>query len=150
MGELIAGVDSSTQSVKIVVRDADTGELVAQSRAPHPDGTEINPEIWWQALQKVISDIGSGLNFNRKGFCKLLEAIITGTVAEVVVAYKDRLCRFGYEMFENLCKHFSTTITIVDYNNDKSSTQELAEDLLSIITVFTARFYGQRKYNSSR
>ena len=98
---------------------------------------------------KVISDIGSGLNFNRKGFCKLLEAIITGTVAEVVVAYKDRLCRFGYEMFENLCKHFSTTITIVDYNNDKSSTQELAEDLLSIITVFTARFYGQRKYNSS-
>ena len=58
MGELIAGVDSSTQSVKIVVRDADTGELVAQSRAPHPDGTEINPEIWWQALQKVISDIG--------------------------------------------------------------------------------------------
>ena len=95
---------------------------------------------------KVISDTGSGLNFSRKGFCKLLEAIITGTVAEVVVAYKDRLCRFGFELFENLCKHFSTTITIINNNNDKSSTQELAEDLLSIITVFTARFYGQRTY----
>jgi predicted site-specific integrase-resolvase len=98
---------------------------------------------------KVISDTGSGLNFSRKGFCKLLEAIITGTVAEVVVAYKDRLCRFGFELFENLCKHFSTTITIINNNNDKSSTQELAEDLLSIITVFTARFYGKRKYNSN-
>ena len=97
---------------------------------------------------KVISDTGSGLNFSRKGFSKLLEAIITGSVAEVVVAYKDRLCRFGFELFENLCKHFSTTITIVNNNNDKSSTQELAEDLLSVITVFTARFYGKRKYGS--
>ena len=95
---------------------------------------------------KVISDIGSGLNFKRKGFNKLLEAILTGTVKEVVVAHKDRLCRFGFEIFENLCKHFSTTLTIVDDKDGKSQTDELAEDLLSIITVFTARFYGQRKY----
>ena len=95
---------------------------------------------------KVISDIGSGLNFKRKGFNKLLEAILTGTVKEVVVAHKDRLCRFGFEIFENLCKHFSTTLTIVNNKDGKSQTDELAEDLLSIITVFTARFYGQRKY----
>lgn len=99
---------------------------------------------------RIISDIGSGLNFNRKGLNKLLEAIITGTVAEVVVAHKDRLCRFGFELIENLCKYFSTTLTIVDNKNGKSQTDELAEDLLSIITVFTARFYGQRKYSKSK
>lgn len=58
MEKLIAGVDSSTQSVKIVVRKATTGELVAQAKAPHPDGTEVDPKEWWSALQKVISDVG--------------------------------------------------------------------------------------------
>ena len=99
---------------------------------------------------RVISDIGSGLNFNRKGLNNLLEAIVTGTVEEVVVAHKDRLCRFGFELIENLCKYFSTTLTIVDDKGGKSQTDELAEDLLSIITVFTARFYGQRKYSGKK
>ena len=99
---------------------------------------------------RVISDIGSGLNFNRKGLNNLLEAIATGTVEEVVVAHKDRLCRFGFELIENLCKYFSTTLTIVDDKSGKSQTDELAEDLLSIITVFTARFYGQRKYSGKK
>ena len=58
MGELIAGVDSSTQSVKIVVRRADTGELVASSRQSHPEGTEVDPEKWWDALTTAISDVG--------------------------------------------------------------------------------------------
>ena len=58
MEPLIAGVDSSTQSVKIVVRKARTGELVAQAKAPHPDGTEVDPTAWWQALQKVIAEVG--------------------------------------------------------------------------------------------
>jgi xylulokinase len=56
--KLIAGVDSSTQSVKIVVRKATSGELVALAKAPHPDGTEVDPESWWLALQQVIKDIG--------------------------------------------------------------------------------------------
>lgn len=99
---------------------------------------------------RVISDIGSGLNFNRKGLNNLLEAIITGTVEEVVVAHKDRLCGFGFELIENICKYFSTTLTIVDDKSGKSQTDELAEDLLSIITVFTARFYGQRKYSGKK
>lgn len=99
---------------------------------------------------RVISDIGSGLNFNRKGLNNLLEAIVAGTVEEIVVAHKDRLCRFGFELIENLCKYFSTTLTIVDNKDGKSQTNELAEDLLSIITVFTARFYGQRKYSGTK
>jgi excisionase family DNA binding protein len=96
----------------------------------------------------VISDISSGLNFHRRGLNKILGAVLTGTVGEIVVAYRDRLCRFGFELIENLCKYFKTTITVVDDKNDKSSVDELAEDLLSITTVFSARFYGKRKYTS--
>lgn len=58
MEKLIAGVDSSTQSVKIVVRKAHSGELVAEAKAPHPDGTEVDPIEWWQALQQVINEVG--------------------------------------------------------------------------------------------
>ena len=54
----VAGVDSSTQSVKIVVRDAHTGELLASASRPHPDGTEVDPQSWWDALKAVIKDIG--------------------------------------------------------------------------------------------
>ena len=99
---------------------------------------------------KVISDIGSGLNYNRKGFKRLLEGIFTGTIEEIVVAYKDRLCRFGFEIIEQFCKHFSTTITVVNDSDTKSEESELAEDIISIITVFSARFHGRRKYKNNK
>ena len=57
-GPLVAGVDSSTQSVKVVIRSAETGELVRQGRASHPDGTEVDPALWELALAKAISDAG--------------------------------------------------------------------------------------------
>ena len=56
---LVAGVDSSTQSVKVVVRDADSGELVAQSSAPHPDGTEVDPNAWESALDKALAAVAT-------------------------------------------------------------------------------------------
>ena len=55
---LIAGVDSSTQSCKVVICDLQTGTLVRSGRAPHPDGTEVDPEAWWTALQAAIADAG--------------------------------------------------------------------------------------------
>src|SRR6478609_2541852 len=55
---LVAGVDSSTQSCKVVVRDAETGALVRSGRASHPDGTEIHPRHWWDALQQAVADAG--------------------------------------------------------------------------------------------
>ena len=58
MTQLVAGVDSSTQSVKVVIRDAQTGVLVRQGRAKHPDGTEVDPSLWWSALQEAIADAG--------------------------------------------------------------------------------------------
>jgi xylulokinase len=55
---LVAGIDSSTQSCKVMIRDAETGTLVRQGRAPHPDGTEVHPEAWWRALQQAIDEAG--------------------------------------------------------------------------------------------
>ena len=55
---LVAGIDSSTQSCKVVIRDADTGALVREGRAPHPEGTEVHPDHWWTALLKAAADAG--------------------------------------------------------------------------------------------
>src|SRR5829696_5014692 len=57
-GSLVAGIDSSTQSCKVVVRDAATGALVRSGRAPHPDGTEVHPDHWWTALRTAVADAG--------------------------------------------------------------------------------------------
>lgn len=98
---------------------------------------------------KTISDIGSGINFHRKGLIKILEALFNGSLEEVVVAHKDRLCRYGFDLFEFLFKHFSATLTVVHNTDSESENDELAEDLLSIVTVFTARFHGRKKYSKS-
>lgn len=92
---------------------------------------------------RVIRDIGSGLNFERKGLQALLELIFNRAVKQVVVAYKDRLCRFGFQLFETLCKRFEVRL-LVHNREETSSEQELSEDLLAIINFFVARNNGRR------
>jgi putative resolvase len=95
----------------------------------------------------VITDIASGINFKRKGLSTLLEACLQGTIGEVVVAHRDRLCRFGFELIEQLVCKAGGKITVLDNSNDnKTSEQELTEDLLSIIHVFSCRQMGKRSY----
>lgn len=91
----------------------------------------------------VITDIGSGINYNKKGLNHLLDMITSSEVDKVVVLYKDRLIRFGFEIIENLCKKFGTTIEIID-NTEKTEEQELVEDLIQIVTVFSCRLQGKR------
>jgi len=92
---------------------------------------------------RTIRDIGSGLNFNRKGLQTLLELIINRRVEQIVVAHKDRLCRFGFDIFDFLCRSFEVRL-VVHYREEKSSEQELSEDLLAIINFFVARNNGRR------
>jgi predicted site-specific integrase-resolvase len=103
---------------------------------------------------EYISDIGSGINFKRKGFETLLERIHQGDVKQVVVTYKDRLCRFGIEIVEWMLKKTGTELVVLNKltGSEKSGTDELAEDLLSITTVFVARNNGLRsgKYKRDR
>lgn len=95
---------------------------------------------------EIIQDIGSGLNYKRKGLKEIISAAIKGTVEEVVVAYKDRLARFGYEMIEDLITTYSSgRITILN-KVSHSPQEEMVIDLISIINVFSARINGLRKY----
>jgi predicted site-specific integrase-resolvase len=95
---------------------------------------------------ELITDIGSGLNFKRKGFNALLERILSGDVAEIVVTHKDRLCRFGFELIESIAKKYNCRIVVLD-ESQLSPQTELVQDLLSIIHVFSCRLYGLRKYS---
>lgn len=98
---------------------------------------------------EVISDFGSGLNFHRKGLRQILDFAYKGELEEVVVTYKDRLCRFGFELIEYILKTQSNAKIVVLGKNTTSAESELATDLLSsIITVFSARMHGLRKYKS--
>jgi predicted site-specific integrase-resolvase len=97
----------------------------------------------------VIKDVGSGLNWKRKGFKALLEAIHSGICEEVVVTYKDRLCRFGYELVEWLAQKHNCTILVHNKDVDTqdgvfNGNDELADDLLAVVTFFTAKHHGSR------
>ena len=99
---------------------------------------------------KVITDIGSGINEKRKGYQALLDNVFNGDVKEIVVAHKDRLSRFSFDLIQQICKKFGTKLIIVNKHESnigkENSSNELTEDLMSVITVFSARYYGRRKY----
>lgn len=88
---------------------------------------------------EIIKDIGSGLNYKRPGLTKLIDLAISGKLGHVVITHKDRLCRFGYELVERLITDYSNGKIIVLNHKDTSPEEELSNDIISIITVFSAR-----------
>lgn len=98
-------------------------------------------------VDDYMSDIDSGLNYKRKNWNKLLVQVMNNEIEAIYITYKDRFIRFGYDWFENLCQQFDTQIVVL---NDKTTSpqQELVEDLISIIHVFSCRIYGLRKYKT--
>jgi predicted site-specific integrase-resolvase len=95
----------------------------------------------------IIEDIGSGINFNRNGLRKIIDMAINGRINKLVVAYKDRLTRFGFELIEDLIKKYSNgEIIIENKTQKKESKEELVEDVLQILNVYTAKMNGLRKY----
>jgi predicted site-specific integrase-resolvase len=97
---------------------------------------------------ELITDIGSGVNLNRKGLRKIIDMSIRGEIDEIVIVHKDRLCRFGYELIEDLIKKYSNgKITIINKPENKESQEELVEDVLQIMNIFVAKMNGLRKYN---
>jgi len=96
---------------------------------------------------EIITDIGSGLNFRRKGFISLLESVCRGDVAEIVVAHKDRLCRFGFELVSWLAGHHGGKLVVLN-DVSQSPQSELVGDLLAVITLFSYRMHGLRKYRA--
>ena len=92
---------------------------------------------------KLITDIGSGINYNKKGLLELINLITEEKISKIVVLYKDRLLRIGFDLINNLCKKFNVEIEIID-NTEKTEEQELVEDLVQIITVFSCKLNGKR------
>ena len=89
-------------------------------------------------LDEVLTDIGSGINYNRKNFNKILELVEAGEISEIYVTYRDRFVRFGFDWFNTFCEKHGAKIIILNQPST-SPEQELAEDLLNIVTVFSAR-----------
>ena len=99
---------------------------------------------------QVISDLGSGLNYNKKGLKELIELICSNQIERIVVNYKDRLIRFGFELIEQLCSIYHVTIEVINLTEDKTYEEELVEDVLSVITVCSAKLYGARSHKSKK
>jgi predicted site-specific integrase-resolvase len=95
----------------------------------------------------LITDIGSGINFQRTGLKRILEGVFKGTISEAVVAYRDRFARFGYELFEWGFEQHGARL-LCDKESESTEDQELSDDLMAIVTVFTARFHGKRRYRN--
>lgn len=95
---------------------------------------------------EIIKDIGSGINFKRQGLNKIIDYAINNELEEVVVTYKDRLCRIGFELIEHIFDKYSGTKVVIINSNDENAEEEITNDLLEIITVYSARVHGKRQY----
>ncbi len=96
-------------------------------------------------VDDIIRDYGSGLNYNRKKWNQLLAEVMEGKVRMILVSHKDRFVRFGFDWFEKFCNKFGVEIIVVK-NEKLSPHEELVQDIVSILHVFSGRVYGLRKY----
>jgi predicted site-specific integrase-resolvase len=98
----------------------------------------------------TLEDIGSGINFKRKGIQALLDRCLSGRIGTVVVAHRDRLSRFGFDLIKSIIEKAGGKIIVIDDTQGKSSEQELAEDLMSIVHIYSCRQMGKRSYSFTR
>ncbi len=95
---------------------------------------------------EIISDLGSGLNYKKPGLNKLLRSIFLRQTQHLILNHKDRLLRFGSEIVFELCKHFGVQVTILEQREDKKFEEELAADVIELMTVFSSKLYGKRSH----
>ena len=98
-------------------------------------------------VNQCVEDFGSGLNYNRKKWNRLLDEVMANKIKTIVISNKDRFIRFGYDWFEKFCEKFNTKIIIVN-NETLSPNEELVQDIISILHIFSCRLYGLRKYKN--
>ena len=98
-------------------------------------------------VDEVIEDYGSGLNYNRKKWNKLINECMENKVKTIIISHKDRFIRFGYDWFERFLSKFEVSFIIVN-NESLSPQEELVQDIISILHIFSCRIYGLRKYKN--
>ena len=143
------------QNVPVVIDDdtdnALSGNIIYTRVSSRKQQDDLKRQSSW--LQKrypryrLVTDIGSGINYARPGFKAILEALFKGNIKQVVVAHKDRFSRFGFDFFTWMFSQFGAElVTVENESTARNTTVELAQDLMEIITVFSARYHGRRKY----
>jgi len=99
---------------------------------------------------EIIQDLGSGLNFEKRGLKKLMQNICSGKMDRLVLTHKDRLLRFGSELVFALCEQFGVEVVIMNRSEETRFEDDLVQDVLEIITVFSARLYGARSRKNQK
>lgn len=99
---------------------------------------------------EIIQDLGSGMNYHKKGLKRLLDMILEGKIRRLVITHKDRLLRFGAELVFTLCQAKQIEVVMINQGKEASFEEELAKDVLEIITVFSARLYGARSHKNKK
>jgi putative resolvase len=98
----------------------------------------------------LVSDLGSGMNYYKKGLKRLLDDIINDRVERLVITHKDRLLRFGAELIFSICEIKKVQVVILNQGDDTTFEEDLTKDVLEIITVFSARLYGSRSHKNKK
>ncbi len=100
---------------------------------------------------ELITDLGSGMNYYKKGLTSIINKILSNEVKRLVITHKDRLLRFGAELIFSICEAKGVEVVIINRGEDKPSFEEdLAKDVLEIITLFSARLYGSRSKKNKK
>lgn len=144
------------QYLEYIGQKADEAQLIAVYYRVSSAGQKDDMQRQKEALEQFcisagkpidvwMKDIGSGLNYKRQNFNKLMDMVERGEVSEIVIAHKDRLVRFGYEWFERFCDKHGAKITVMNVES-LSPEEEMTRDLLSIVHCFSSRLYGLRRY----
>ena len=128
-----------------------TTRIVCYARvSSHKQKDDLQRQVAWLKERfpeaEVVTDVGSGLNFKRKGLRALLERSLPGEQLTVVVAHADRLARFGFELISWILERNGGKIVVLGRSAKGSPTEELTQDLLAVLFVFAARLHGLRSY----
>jgi putative resolvase len=99
---------------------------------------------------EVVSDLGSGMNYNKRGLSRLITSIMSDEIDRLVLTHKDRLLRFGAELIFSLCKARKIEVVVINEGSELTYEEELAADVLEIITVFSTRLYGSRSHKNKK
>ena len=102
----------------------------------------------WQT--EIIRDLGSGMNYNKKGLLRLLDLMVHGQMSRLVITHKDRLLHFGAEIVFRICELKGIEVVIINKGEQTSFEEELTRDVMEIMTVFCAKLYGQRSHKSKK
>ncbi|TCS45838.1 IS607 family transposase [Pseudobacteriovorax antillogorgiicola] len=154
LNEIAQAIKSPTN--RILVQDKPT---VAYARvSSHDQKDDLKRQV--ECLQlycssqgwnfEVIEDLGSGMNYNKKGLKKLIKSLCNQEIGRLVITHKDRLLRFGSELIFSICEHVGSEVVVINSSEESTYEEDLTRDVLEIITVFNARLYGSRSHKNKK